>query len=66
MSIICFRFLNEDGLLLVQGSIDEHHYTIGSAILPVLDIKEVSESSKNFLEIFTCTVCTTDMTRSLM
>lgn len=35
------RFLNEDGLLLVQGSIDEHHYTIGSAILPVLDIKEV-------------------------
>ena len=47
MHIICFRFLNEDGLLLVQGSIDEHHYTIGSAILPVLDIKEVSESHKN-------------------
>ena len=66
VSIICFRFLNEEGLLLVQGSIDEHHYTIGSAILPVLDIKEVSESHKNSLEIFTCTVCPTDMTRSWM
>ena len=64
---ICFRFLNEDGLLLVQGSIDEHHYTIGSAILPVLDIKEVSESHKNSLVIFSCTVCPTDRhTRSWM
>ena len=49
MHQICFRFLNEDGLLLVQGSIDEHHYTIGSASLPVLDIKEVAQSSKNVI-----------------
>lgn len=64
--VLCFRFLNEDGLLLVQGSIDEHHYTIGSAILPVLDIKEVLDSHKNSLVIVLRTVCPTDMTHKVM
>jgi len=34
------RFLSDDGLMLVQGSLGEHHYSVGSAMLPVLDINQ--------------------------
>ena len=40
--IYLFRFLSDDGLMLVQGSLGEHHYSVGSAMLPVLDINQVS------------------------
>ena len=33
--------LEEDGLMIVQGSLGEQNYTIGSAMLPVLDINQV-------------------------
>ena len=37
----CSRFLSGPGLLVVQGSLGEHHYSVGSALLPVLDISQV-------------------------
>ena len=37
----CSRFLSASGLLVVQGSLGEHHYSVGSALLPVLDISQV-------------------------
>ena len=40
-SLFMFRFLSGPGLLVVQGSLGEHHYSVGSALLPVLDISQV-------------------------
>jgi len=34
------RWLKPEGLMLVQGSLGEYHYTVGSASMPVLDIQE--------------------------
>jgi len=33
------RWLKPEGLMLVQGSLGEYHYTVGSASMPVLDIQ---------------------------
>ena len=27
--------------MIIQGSLGEHHYSVGSALLPVLDIQKV-------------------------
>ena len=35
------EYLADDGVMIVQGSLGEHHYTIGSAMLPVLNIQQV-------------------------
>ena len=43
------RFVAPAGLLVVQGSLGEHHYTVGSALLPVLDITEVRLRSNSYL-----------------
>lgn len=34
------KFLSEDGIMIIQGSLGEHHYSVGSALLPVLDIQK--------------------------
>lgn len=41
------KFLEKDGLMIVQGSLGEQNYTIGSAMLPVLDINQVKQIGLN-------------------
>ena len=59
------RFLKPGGLLLVQGSLGEDVYTVGSSIFPVMNIDEPSFRrvvQECGLEVEKWTLCTKEST----